>query len=352
MPDYDRDYFRFACVLQQELGRLHSQEAALSLPRWEWQRCHELWRKFDKARSHHLTAAAATLAGNLEAALFRLREQLTSQLAAHGSLASVPKIPTLRALYDEVAGVFAEFETVACNLKKRLLVVTTDPIELKDVYLGEFEIRLDLNELGKPFPYEVVALNANPFAGNESITHPHVQDNHLCEGEGKVPIQRALATGRLADFFQIVNQILNTYNPGSAYASLGSWSGSRCTECGLTVSADDLQCCDQCDSSSCDECISFCERCEIRICSSCSQSCAHCGRCACNGCLEACEDCEDNFCQSCLSHGKCKTCHDSDRNESDPGAGDATPVAPGPSAAGETNLALQPAGLEQAAVLA
>ena len=35
------------------------------------------------------------------------------------------------------------------------------------------------------------------------------------------------ADGRLFDFFVIVRQVLNTYNPHSAYISLEDWDGDR-----------------------------------------------------------------------------------------------------------------------------
>ena len=162
MPDYDRNCFRLACLLQQGLQRLQTQDLTISLPWWEFQHCQDLHRKLERARSRKFTLAAATLATDLETVLIRLCEQLSALLAEQGRASSIFRIPSLRDLYDEVRALFEEFDTVEYDLKKRLIIVTTEPIELEDVYLGEFDIRLDLNELGKPHPYRVVAADPNP----------------------------------------------------------------------------------------------------------------------------------------------------------------------------------------------
>ena len=82
--------------------------------------------------------------------------------------------------------------------------------------LGPFEIRLDWGSLSDPNPYSVVALDPNSAASNDEVTHPHVKDEHLCEGEGHSAIRAALAECRLLDFFMLVSQVLHTYGQGSA----------------------------------------------------------------------------------------------------------------------------------------
>jgi hypothetical protein len=350
MPDYDRNFFRVASLLHEGLLRLHKREIEFSLRWWEFEHCQQLHRKLRKARSRNLTLAAATVADDLERALHRLREQLTSLLSGGNSLSISPRIPTLKDLYSEVQGLFAEFDDVDYNLKRREIVVTTEPIELEDVCLGEFEIRLDLNGLGKSHPYQVVAKDPHHAAAAESLTHPHVRHNHLCEGEGALPIQRALESGRLADFFQIVNQILHTYNSGSAYAPLDEWAGERCADCGHTVAANAMRCCDQCDCSVCDDCLSYCGSCEHRTCASCRHGCSDCSQSLCCECVNSCEVCEDTFCQSCLSHGKCKSCDDCNSTKIESGTGNDLAIAASSPAAGEADLALQSASLGEAAL--
>ena len=310
MPDFIRDYFRLACLLQQELMRLHKREVAFDVPCWEFERCQLLRRKLRKARSKNFSLAAARVADDLERALYGASQHLTTLAATSRKYSISARIPTLKELYGEVRGLFTEFDAVDYDLKRRQIIVTTEPIELEYVYLGEFEVRLDLNELGKAHPYEIIAKDPHTAAADESPPHPHVRNNRLCEGDGAVPIRRALESGRLADFFQIVTQILHTYNSGSAYAQLEDWSGEQCSDCGLNVAPDDIGSCAKCDSSVCDECLSTCASCDKQVCGGCSSNCHECGQTLCEKCVDSCEDCEEKICPSCLTNRKCKTCHD------------------------------------------
>ena len=54
----------------------------------------------------------------------------------------------------------------------------------------------------------------------------------LCEGEGRLPVLRALEQGRLLDFFLLVRNVLSTYNPDGAHLPLSRWRGAPCTDCG------------------------------------------------------------------------------------------------------------------------
>jgi hypothetical protein len=77
-------------------------------------------------------------------------------------------------------------------------------------------------------------------------THPHVREKLLCEGDGAASIRRALAEGRLLDFFTLVRQVLETYNPGSAYVELSRWNGVTCKDCGYIMPGDGYGTCDLC----------------------------------------------------------------------------------------------------------
>ena len=356
MPDFDRNCFRLACHLQQGIRRLQTSDVTQStFGRHDLEHGLRLFRKLEKARSRRLNLAAATVARGLEKALSRLEERLSSHLNLLASRSAAQNVSSLYHLYCEVLGLFEEFDNVHYDLKQRLIVVTTEPIELDDVSLGEFEIRLSLDKLGEYRPYEVVAVDAQPSAADEGITHPHVKDKHLCEGDGRVAIRQALAGGRLSDFFQIVNQVLHTYNAGSAYAELDLWSGVSCADCGDVVGADDACDCQLCETRVCNSCTSVCQGCCGNFCSECRQACKKCRRRFCDACLEKCPKCEEQFCPSCLSNGKCRDCHDCDPNEDESGdgeAGDATETATVPPAAGEADTSVQPASLGQTPVLA
>ena len=43
------------------------------------------------------------------------------------------------------------------------------------------------------------------------------------------------------DFFQIVQQVLGTYNPSSAYVKIAQWNGFNCSHCGYSADLDDAE---------------------------------------------------------------------------------------------------------------
>ena len=116
-----------------------------------------------------------------------------------------------------------------------------EPITLEDVYLGEFEIRLDvfrLSELSSRIPYTVIALHPHPASSSDDVTHPHVSGRHLCEGDGSAAIRAALSHGRLFDFFSMVLGVLRTYNSDSPYVRLEDWNGVSCYDCGREMNRE------------------------------------------------------------------------------------------------------------------
>ena len=126
-----------------------------------------------------------------------------------------------------------EFEAVDIDLGEHELSVTTDRIVLEGINLGSFKIRLDWHLLGFSSAYRVMALDPNPAAKNEDITHPHVQDGNLCEGEGRSAVQAALEECRLYDFFLLVSRLLHTYGRGKP--SRTNWTASRAGRPAMTI---------------------------------------------------------------------------------------------------------------------
>jgi hypothetical protein len=126
----------------------------------------------------------------------------------------------------DLAALGGEFPEVALDLAERNVSVVTEPIELEGIALGRFRICLYWLQLYQTRAYEVIALEPTPASENDAVTHPHVYDKLLCPGEGALPIQAALAEGRMWDFFTLVNQILQTYNAGSAHIPLNRWAGT------------------------------------------------------------------------------------------------------------------------------
>lgn len=218
--------------------------------------------------------------------------------------------PTVKDLFADLIALDREFPCVELSFPEQTVSVTTEPIELEGIYLGKFQIVLELRHLGQTHAYRVLAVDPNPACSCDSTTHPHVQNEELCEGEGQKPIENALNDGRLFDFFTIVNQTLHTYNAGSAYISLSDWSGTECRDCGSTVDDDQISSCSQCEGQICGECTCSCQRCDDVYCDDCTTSCVGCQDTFCGSCIECCDRCDKPFCKDCLTEGTCDDCTD------------------------------------------
>ena len=221
------------------------------------------------------------------------------------------KLPNPGDLMAELFQVEQEFGDLKIDLKAKTLSVITEPIELEGFYFGPFEVQLTISEihkLGAESPYRIIALEPNPAGSDETVTHPHVSNEKLCEGDGYVPIRKAIQQGRLSDFFMIIMQILQTYNPDSPYVSLSEWEGVGCYDCGYTVSGDDSYYCENCNNDYCSQCSTYCQKCEVTLCLGCSYECPGCGEPVCQNCTSACEDCGNTYCDDCLEGGICNEC--------------------------------------------
>ena len=191
-----------------------------------------------------------------------------------------------------------------------ILLVATEPITLEEISLGVFEIRLNLENLGRHSrshsPYEVVARQPNPATCNDAVTHPHVRDNELCEGDAAIPLRAALAEGRLCDFFMLVRSVLQTYNPHSPHVALDKWHGHPCHDCNDLM--DDTSYCQACDHDFCESCISYCRCCDDTRCLNCLDECPQCDARTCTSCMDDCGACGKPCCRDCLEDGTCPSC--------------------------------------------
>ncbi|MBN8628942.1 MAG: hypothetical protein J0M17_26005 [Planctomycetes bacterium] len=217
------------------------------------------------------------------------------------------KLPLAGELYAELVAAEDEFGGIAVDDFE--LYVTTEPITLESIYLGPFEIRLNLARLAESDPYRVVPLEPHPAQSSGETTHPHVHNERICLGEGKAAVTAALAEGRLADLFQIINRVLHTYGEGSAFVELDRWYGTPCRECDASVDDDDIYTCRSCDSALCGECVRLCD-CGFAACHDCATICYSCEETVCSRCLATCPDCEEEFCTACLEEGVCHACQE------------------------------------------
>jgi len=223
-------------------------------------------------------------------------------------------LPNFSDIYAELLQMEQEFGDVKFDLEGKFLSVTTDPITLEGIPLGPFEVSLPINRISKLYsdsPYRVIALKPNPASCNESVTHPHVSDEMLCEGEGHVAIRIALEQGRICDFFTMIVNILQTYNPSSPHVALDEWDGISCYDCGCTVDKENAYYCSSCERDFCECCTSYCHSCDETICLGCGTECPDCGELVCESCLIECSQCGSRLCRCCAEEGDlCSECRD------------------------------------------
>ncbi len=226
--------------------------------------------------------------------------------------------PSLATLVAELKQVQDEFGHIEFDAGGDTVCIVTDPITLDDIPLGPFKIELQLGRIGELYkcrPYRIIAVNPNPAATDDGVTHPHVSGENLCEGDGAAAITASLEDGRLCDFFTMVRSILTTYNSDSPYVSLDDWDGAPCYDCGYTMSAEETYFCQFCEHDYCPQCSSYCVVCEETVCLGCGGKCPHCEDFLCRNCISTCAECEGLCCKPCLEDGLCPTCKEEMENE-------------------------------------
>jgi hypothetical protein len=328
------------------------------LPEARWNALAKLTRQVERCREHGFDRARVLLESSWEARLAELLAALNSQPGQRRP--KRPKVPALREIYDDLAALHEEFEDVDVDFGAGTISVTTEPITLDGVFLGPFRIRLDWRNLTEHSPYRVIALEPHPAGTNDGVTHPHVQDERLCEGDGREAIQQAVSQGRLGDFFLVVSQLLHTYAQGQAYVELARWQGVNCGDCGGHVDDDERYICERCDADLCGSCSSNCYSCDRGLCSGCAKSCDGCQQPQCESCRTACSGCKGMFCDVCLNDGLCSACqaeqeeetdeeHESDETNEGSSVASETPCSDD---SGRNDVAVQPDGLGQTALSA
>ncbi|MHC4495173.1 MAG: hypothetical protein ACYSYM_05045 [Planctomycetota bacterium] len=250
----------------------------------------------------------------------RLLNEISRSISHVQKLTEDPrmKIPELSMLVDELKALHEEFGNMGLDKATNTISVVTESITLEHVALGPFSIQLELDKfrgLHKDRPYHVVALSPNPAATDETVTHPHVSGEKVCEGDGAAAIRTCLEQGRLSDFFTMVRSILTTYNPDSPYVS--NWDGAPCYDCGYSMNSEDTYYCCNCEHDFCAECSTYCRRCDQTACMCCSGQCSYCEEFACKNCISECSECEEIYCQSCLENGMCPTCKEEMENDNE-----------------------------------
>jgi len=313
MRNRTTSFHRAAVAIHSELRRVRPTNKP-SLPGDSWAECSRILALIEIAERRGFTAATTRLRSTFVAATLRVSNAL--EIAGRAMApSSVRTQLTIRDILGDLKSLVAEFDEVSVNMQRHVVSVTTDDVILEGVDLGRFEIVLDWQRLRETGTYEVIAVDDRSAATDGDTTHPHVQSNSLCEGEGKAAIRTALQDGRLYDFFILVRQILHTYNSSSAYVQLSDWFGIQCPECGSTASDDESNLCEGCSTTTCFECSTNCTDCDYRYCSDCTRTCDGCDSDTCSSCRSACSECGDGFCKGCIDDERCLLCIENSEEE-------------------------------------
>jgi hypothetical protein len=340
-PHKETDLSPHDKLLLRLAGKIHAAITARSRPLNDFQyevrqmadyfdRIRSLQTRIDFARARGFRKSVEKACLEMVREVRNLRSDSSTVCAKGEALVNTPQQTSIRQIFEDLKAIDENMEGgLRWDHKLKHLYVTTDAIDLRDdehdtsTYLGEFEIRLQIPQIFNPDQTEygvvITALDPHPSARKGQVTHPHVNDEHLCMGDGKMAIFGAVQQGRLYDVFEIIKSILNTYNPDSPYVKLEEWEygddedDSSCDDCGY--STDELYTCNSCGHSLCSECSGTCHHCEESYCNEHLSTCEECDESVCEGCMTKCPDCEVVMCKSCLENHQCETvecshCHE------------------------------------------
>jgi len=296
-------WLRTAAKLYAQWARSRPRLCSIQLPTDLWEEVQILARQVAQSQQHGWQLAADRQSQELLVKLESLQAIVAPLLVKLRAQITLRSIAGLADIYRDLLALAAEFPGVDYDLNSQTVSVITEPIQLAGVLLGPFQIRLDVSHMASDQEYRVVALQPNPANTNNRVTHPHVNDQALCAGDGVRAIRAALGSGRLYDFFTIVHQTLQTYAPGRAYVELENWFGVPCHDCGCTADEND----------GC-----ACTRCEATLCADCGSPCSDCGEMCCANCSERCPDCGQFVCLSCRGPGGVPMCQDCLNHQFDP----------------------------------
>ncbi len=213
------------------------------------------------------------------------------------------RVPALRQVIADLEQTEEEFaQPLRFDASQGTLCLATEPVELDGLYLGNFDVCLDVRELARMRAnhlYRIVALDPHPAGGADHVTHPHVSHETLCEGDASMAIRSALMDGRVWDFYCLINGVLTTYNEESPYVRLDEWHGVTCHDCGERMDGEDLYTCEHCEERYCPDCFTWCRVCDRDGCFGCPNRCDACNSLVCSDCVTACDACGGAVCDNC-----------------------------------------------------
>ena len=317
-----------AAGIRKALDYYFNHDRAPVLPTTYWNACERLLRMREKAQHHGWLLAL----NRVERRMLQVTTDCSNQLLTmRDNLIETirgRRLPSEQEIVDDLLALSAEFEEVRIDLENKSVAVETQSIVLQDIDLGSFRVVLEWTKLRQYRPYRVIALEPNPAASKSGVTHPHVREEELCEGDGHSAIRQALHQGRILDFFLLVRQILENYTPNNAYVKLDEWEGRECNDCGNLIREEGNRfCCERCGEDICRDCATRCDDCGDYFCADHIGTCRSCNESFCRGCLAVCRQCHEKFCKECLDDQTCPECR-REAEDSDDAADDEQPYDP------------------------
>ena len=201
MPTINKALMRVAAAIHTQLAGRRASESLIEMPVRPWDRCTELVRQIRRAQLRGWKLAAISLGKDLECSLPSVLIEVTALQQRITCRTGQQTFMTASDVYRDLVTLSEEFEELDFDSKACRLSVTTEPIVLEGVFLGPFEIQLQWARVsnGGELAYRVIAKDPHPAESRENVTHPHVMDEILCEGDGKhgTSLIRGAATGFL-----------------------------------------------------------------------------------------------------------------------------------------------------------
>jgi len=154
-----------------------------------------------------------------------------------------------------------EFKYVRVNHYGVLTVRTIDNIVFGDIGLGKFEVNISHTYL--PYPViEVIALTPvlttydrirhEIFPSGVVCPHPHIFGDDLCLGKGEGVTYNHLNNLDLVEALSVINSVLHTYSPNTAYIKrIRQYKQVYCELCRTWIHPDNASLCKECGMYSC-----------------------------------------------------------------------------------------------------
>jgi len=206
-------------------------------------------------------------------------------------------------------------ENVSLDIKHKVLSCVTKRVTLEDRDLGRYEIFFypekiyDLSASSSHSYIRVDSIDGTYCTRDEEICHPHVRSGEICLGSNVINCKMAIRESDIIGPFDIINNILHTYNANSPFASLESWDDEQitCEVCGHQIYDEEYtNCTNGCHSYLCDDCCGYCESCREYYCYNCLRECVNCQTYSCSDCLHSCFGCDEtNICENCIEACEC-----------------------------------------------